>query len=87
MTDLYLKFPDEASATSLLYADEQPNYRNIDVLGTLYEGGQWDEEGNEIIAPTPIEGWHVNIRLVDGEDVEPLLPYAVTPATPIRVWG
>ena len=39
-------------------------YRNIDVLGTIYEGGQVeDEEGNEIIAPTP-RGWHVNVRLV-----------------------
>lgn len=87
MTDYYLKFDSKEQADSVLYTDEQSNYRNIDVLGTLYEGGEWDEEGNEIIAPTPIEGWHVNIRLVEGEDAEPLLSYTVTPATPRRVWG
>lgn len=85
--DLYLRFPDEATANSLLYSGEEPNYHNIDVLGILTEGGQWDEEGNEIIAPTILDGWHVNVRLVDGEDAEPLLSYTVTPATPRRVWG
>lgn len=85
--DLYLKFPDEATATSLLYSGEEPAYTNIDVIGTITEGGQWDEEGNELVAPTVIEGWHVNIRLIEGEDAEPLLPYLVTPSSPIRVWA
>ena len=85
--DLYLKFPNKETADSVLYTDEVPNYRNIDVIGFIYEGGQWDEEGNEIVAPTQLDGWHVNVRLVDGEDAEPLLPYAVTPTNPRRVWS
>lgn len=85
--DLYLKFPDEETANGLLFTEEEPNYQNIDVLGILTEGGQWDEEGNEVVAPTVIDGWHVNIRLIEGEDAEPLLPYLVTPSNPRRVWA
>lgn len=85
--DLYLKFPSKEVADLVLYTDEDPNYRNIDVIGLIYEGDEWDEDGNELIAPTPIDGWHVNVRLVDDEDGTPLEPYSVTPATPRRVWA
>lgn len=85
--DLYLKFPDEATANNLLFTDEQPNYHNIDIIGLISEGGEWDEEGNEIVAPTVIDGWHVNVRLVGEEDSELLFPYVVTPATPKRCWA
>ena len=35
---------------------------------------------------TALPGWHVNVRVV-GEDDKALQPFAVTPATPMRVWG
>jgi len=38
-----------------------------------------------VMAATP--GWHVNVRLVDGEDASSLQPYQVNPATPVRVWA
>ena len=77
--DLYLKFTDEAQATAALEGYEG----SIDVIGVIYErtGGTDDEP-----VMTAIPGWHVNVRVVD-EDDKTLQPFAVTPATPMRVWG
>jgi hypothetical protein len=91
--DLYLKFDSEPQANSVLYTevptawDEEgneargnhvPNYANIDTIGIIYEGGEWDEEGNVITEPVALSGWHVNVRVVAGEDAEALEAYAVT---------
>ena len=64
-----------------------PNYRNIDTIGVITEGGEWNEEGEVIVEPTVLEGWHVNVRLLDGEDAENLQSYLITPSSPIRVWA
>jgi hypothetical protein len=96
--DYYLAFPDQAAADAVLYTthdavtDEEgnvtaeayvtPNYANIDTLGVLYER-QDDPEAE----PVPLPGWHINIRLVDGEDAEALQAYEVHPTVPRRVWG
>ena len=100
--DLYLKFTDEPQANSVLYTEvptkwddegeptewyEQPNYANIDTIGVIYEGGEWDAEGNVITEPAALQGWHVNVRVVAGEDAEALEAYAVTVLSPMRVWG
>ena len=63
-----------------------PNYRNIDVIGTIYEQQEILDPENPP-EPIPLPGHHVNVRLVPGEDPTPLAPYAVTPSTPLRVWG
>ena len=102
MTDLYLSFPDEAAAKAVLYringaveADpengiearegyEVANYANIDTIGVIYKRtGGTDEE--PVMEPLP--GWHVNIRLMPGEDAAALQPFEVNPKTPMRVWG
>ena len=102
MTDLYLSFPDEAAAKAVLYriegaveADpengieaqegyEVANYINIDTIGVIYKRtGGTDEE--PVMEPLP--GWHVNVRLMPGEDAAMLEPFAVYPKTPMRVWG
>jgi hypothetical protein len=85
MQDLYLSFTDEAAAKAVLYriegaveakeGYEVANFANIDTIGVIYK----DEQ--------PITGWHVNVRVVDGEDASLLAPFAVTPATPTRIWG
>jgi hypothetical protein len=102
MTDLYLKFTDEPQANSVLYTEvptawddegeptewePKPNYANIDTIGVIYEGGEWDDEGNVITEPAALSGWHVNVRLVNGENIEALEPFAVQPKTLLRVWG
>ena len=79
-TDLMLRFPDEAIADALLYTGEgderMPNYQNIDTIGVIVEG------------EVPLDGWHVNVRLVDGaEDGTALEPFRVYPANPVRVWA
>jgi hypothetical protein len=66
---------------------EVANYANIDVIGTIYEGGEWDDEGNVITEPAALQGWHVNVRLVGNENPTPLEEFAVIPTTPRRVWG
>ena len=91
MQDLYLSFTDEAAAKAVLYRIEgavqasegveaQPgyevaNFANIDTIGVIYK----DEQA--------IDGWHVNVRLVAGEDGSALAPFAITPSTPTRIWG
>lgn len=100
MTDLYLKFTDEAAAAAVLYTqeptawDEEGNvtateprqaYANISTIGIIYKPtGETDAEGNPVMAA--LDGWHVNVRVVN-EDPTPLEQYAVTPAAPVRVWG
>ena len=89
--DYYLSFEDEAAAKAVLYriegaveasdgveaqaGYEVANFANIDTIGVIYKGEQ------------AIPGWHVNVRLVNGEDASIIEPFKVQPATPMRVWG
>ena len=112
----YLKFNSEASwdakAAELGYRHQDPDTGAvtysvtpgaIDVVGVIYnDTGEIDVEG-EPVPPTPVDGWHVNIRLkakyetvvVEGEkdtirDVilpEVLNNYIVEPQTPSRVFA
>jgi hypothetical protein len=68
---------------------EVANYRNIDTIGIIYKptGEMLQGEDGEYPEMAPIEGWHVNVRLVDGEDADALGPFVVQPNTPIRVWS
>ncbi len=76
-------FTDPETETEVLQAYTAD--RAIDVIGTLYnDDGVYGEEGEEVTAPTPIEGWHVNYLgdLPDGWDA-----YEVTPEQPKRVFA
>jgi hypothetical protein len=100
MIDFYLKFPDEAQATSILYTttlevtDEngvvvqegsvRPNFANIDVIGTIY--AKTPDPMPEGYEPVALDGFHVNVRVV-GEDTSSLTTYAMTPVNPRRVWA
>lgn len=63
-----------------------PNYTNIDILGVIYEEQEITDPENPP-EPMAMDGWHVNVRVVPGEDDEALRPYAVTPTPPRRVWA
>lgn len=66
------------------------NFRNIDVLGVIYNNDAVnDAEGNLVTPATLKDGWHVNVRVMEGEDSAALEPFQVNPAptTPARVWG
>ena len=71
---------------------QTPDYA-IDIVGVIYRPTGvilTDAEGNEYPEQAPLEGWHVNIRLIGDalrDTVETLnLTYGVTPKTPSRVW-
>ncbi len=107
MQDLYLSFPDEASAKAVLYriegaveaneelgieakeGTEVQNFANIDTIGVIYKptGETTEQDGMTVPVMEAIAGWHVNVRVVDGENAEPLQAFAVTPSTPLRIWG
>jgi len=65
-----------------------PNFANIDVIGTIYRptGEVETVDGMEVPVMAAIEGYHVNVRAV-GEDTSALVPFAVSPTVPQRVWG
>lgn len=75
--DLYLKFPDEATASQVL-----ENYEgSVDIIGKLFDIDNTDPE-NPVV--TALEGWHVNTRgLVTLE----LQAFSVIPTVPRRVWA
>ena len=93
-TPTFFRFPDEATgmaaleAAGLLNEDGEfitaSHHHALDVLGTITRGGEWDEDGNVITAPTVLDGWHVNLQ---GEVPEGWEQYAVTPQNPVRVWA
>ena len=66
----------------------------IDVVGVIYKptgNTVTDPDGNEIPEMVPLDGWHINIRLMGDArraDVEALSAYFVDPepATPSQVW-
>ena len=58
---------------------------SLDVIGVITRGGEYDPEtGDVVVAPTMLDGWHVNYvgNLPDGWD-----EFAVYPANPVRVWA
>lgn len=68
---------------------EVPNYANIDTIGVIYKptGNTVDTDDGPMPEMAPLEGWHVNVRVMPGEDAAVLEPFVVTPKTPVRVWG
>jgi hypothetical protein len=107
MTDLYLKYADEAESFEILYGKKEeiiigedgeeiiilvpdltkPLFANVDVIGVIYEPMP-DPLPEPPPEPVPYEGWFINIRVVAGEDAEPLMPYSIDPQPyPMRVWA
>lgn len=89
----YLKFPNENTAKQLLeevgFLDEDKNIIScthnyaIDVIGIITKGGEYDEEGNVIVEPITLLGWHINYV---GELPSDWEQYLVTPEEPVRVF-
>ena len=95
---IFLRFPDEPTAMSELrqHGFIQNNEQGeevvitashqwaIDCIGTITRGGEYDDEGAVIVAPTDMVGFHVNFAgvLPEGWD-----GFVVTPAAPYRVFA
>jgi hypothetical protein len=65
-----------------------PNYINIDTIGTVYEPAPEPLPDPYVPVPYPAPNWGVNVLVIEGENAEPLLPYAVQPTPfPQRIWA
>lgn len=98
MSDICLTFTDEAQALSVLYTNVDqvtdaegnvvvealvtPNYKNIDIIDTVYQVNP-DPEGEPIALP----GYAVNVFTMPDEDEAALTPYVVVPTLRYRVWA
>lgn len=96
MIDYYLRCGSEPAARALLrdaglLTEEGPAERvTLDMVGIITEGGEWDAAGNAIAEPTPLPGWHVNVRTrgpLSAAQLQALGPVQVAPAAPVRVFG
>jgi hypothetical protein len=88
------RFPSEetflalAAAEGLTATDEDGNERlitnshthSIDVIGTIYEGGTYDDEGEVIDPPLALDGFHVNTMGLAPEAWDEFLVVVNTPA-------
>jgi hypothetical protein len=75
------------------YMVKQTTDYAIDVVGVIYRptgNTLTDADNNEYPEQAPLEGWHVNVRLLGDalrDTVEALdAIYGVIPNTPARVW-
>jgi len=87
--DYYLAFANKEESQAVLFDGDKPNFTNIDVIGTISKatGEVTIQDDIEIPVSVQIPGWHVNVRVIEGEDTSSIEPYAVSPSSPIRVWG
>lgn len=86
--DMYLIFQNEQEAFSVLYDGEKPLYQNIDVIGTVYQPAPIPVPEDYQPIPYPAPNFGVNVRVLENEDITPLLSYAVSPKPyPERVWA
>lgn len=79
---------EEGGEVIILVPDlSKPLFANIDTIGTIYEPQEIVDPENPP-EPVPYAGWFVNVRVIAGEDAEPLAPYSIDPQPyPMRVWG
>ena len=79
---------EEGEEIIILVPDlSKPLFANIDVIGTIYEP-QPDPLPEPPPEPVAYDGWFVNVRVVSGENSEPLMPFSIDPQPyPMRVWG
>ena len=82
------QFRTLAAAEGLLTEDNElitaSHTHSLDEIGTIYEGGTYDAEGEVITPPTPLTGWHVNTAGIAPEAWD---EFRVTPQSPARVWA
>jgi hypothetical protein len=89
----FLRFPNEsawlaaAAEAGFMVDDTLAAYthdRAIDVIGTITRGGEYDDEGEVIIPPTVLTGFHVNYS---GTLPPKWDAFLVIPEQPYRVFA
>lgn len=96
MNTTHLRFPDEATAQTVLSAyratDDSSNSQwvvaslvhALDPIGVMYTPGTYDAQGSQLTAPVAIDGWHVNFI---GDLPAAAQPYVINPKTPSVVFA
>ena len=89
----FMRFPDAETGmkalddAGLLDDDQQfitaSHNHALDVIGTIFSGGEWALDDSVITPPSVLDGWHVNYA---GELPEGWEQYVVQPINPVRVW-
>jgi hypothetical protein len=90
MKDYLYKFPNEATAQAALadYYGAETGWQTggtgyaLDPVGVLADVDNTDPENP---VSTPIDGWHLNLRVTDDRP-DPAADYSVTPTQQRRVW-
>lgn len=91
MKQVFLKFPDEATANEFLSQYEtgegedktlkDPANYAVDVIGVIYELPVEPIDEENPAPPVALDGWHVNMLVPDdfesGYEVEPTVPRRV----------
>jgi len=81
------QFRTLAAAEGLLTEDDElitaSHTFAIDEIGTLYEGGTYDADGEVITPPVALAGWHVNYA---GEPPEAWDPYLIVVNSASRIF-
>lgn len=90
----FIRFPDAETgmtaleAAGLLTEDGEfitaSHNHALDVIGTIFSGGEWALDDSVITPPTVLDGWHVNYS---GELPEGWEEFVVTPEQPVRVFA
>jgi len=80
------QFRTLAAAEGLVVDDELITASHtfaIDEIGTIYEGGTYDADGEVITPPVALAGWHVNYA---GEPPEAWDPYLIVVNSASRIF-
>jgi hypothetical protein len=90
----YLRFSNEATGMAALQVAGfvakdgrlilASHNHALDVIGVITAGGEWNEDGAEIVSPVALSGWHINYI---GELPDGWASYVVTPEQPVRVFA
>lgn len=106
MIEIYLKFPNQVTAVAMaqqfgLYAVDSHGGQRlvsashkmaIDVVGTVYAptGGTVTHNGMTSPEMAPVDGWFINIAVLDPAypiPHEALAPFTITPGPTHRGWA
>jgi hypothetical protein len=80
----YYKFPSKQLAPSLT---QWPEDVSVEVIGQIKDTpGVYDENGYEILPPTYIDGWHINVAYQGYVDLSFVQQYEINVHSPRRVW-
>lgn len=87
----FLRFPDKAAfllaTLPFRTMDGSLDILNLDIIGEIQTGGEWDEAGEVITEPTLLPGYHANIlncpdALKEFIIEAPIHPYRVFAGVP-----